>query len=172
MQHVKEVAFNLMASNGFDAVTVEQIAGASDVSPSTVYRYFGTKDALVLSSDRGAKMVERLRKDDSERTALEALRKAAVKVWGSDDHAVVELDLANQNETLLQGFERQLLDQRPALAAALAERRGAELAGNRDIACAAAGIGVLCVTLSTWARRGGGKKNLDKALDKAFTALT
>ena len=47
MDQVRRVAFDLMSVHGFSAVTVEQIAAQSSVSPSTVYRYFGTKEALV-----------------------------------------------------------------------------------------------------------------------------
>jgi AcrR family transcriptional regulator len=166
------VAFELMVAQGFDAVTVEQIATASNVSPSTVYRYFGTKEALVLSSDRTSAMIDRVRRDDSARGPLEAFQRAAVKEWGTDESALVELGLAAANNTLLEGFERQLLDHRTALATAFAERRAATSPGARDTACAAASIGVLMTTLVAWNQDGGGKKALDKALTKAFGALT
>lgn len=171
MQQVKNVAFDLMASQGFDAVTVEQIAAASNVSPSTVYRYFGTKESLVLSSDRTFEMIDRVRRDESNRNPLEAFQRAAVKEWGTDESALVELGLATANDTLLQGFERQLLDHRTALGAAFADRRSAQAPSARDTACAAACIGILMSTLVAWHQGGGGKKSLDKALTKAFGSL-
>lgn len=48
MYRIQSVALDLFEERGFDAVTVEQIAEASDVSPSSVYRYFGTKEQIVL----------------------------------------------------------------------------------------------------------------------------
>lgn len=48
MHHVQETALALFFARGFDRVTIEQVAEAADVSPSTVYRYFGTKEGLVL----------------------------------------------------------------------------------------------------------------------------
>jgi AcrR family transcriptional regulator len=48
MVEVQRIAMRMMRSSGFSNVTVEQIAEAADVSPPTVYRYFGTKEALVL----------------------------------------------------------------------------------------------------------------------------
>jgi AcrR family transcriptional regulator len=171
MERVRLVACDLMAANGFDAVTVEQIAARSSVSPSTVYRYFGTKEALVLSSDRAADMIDRLRRDESARGPSEALQRAAVKEWAGDDAAFVELGLATTNATLLQGFERQLLDHRSALATTFAERRGATSPGARDTAHAAASIAILMSTLVAWHQAGGGKKALDKALTKGFSVL-
>lgn len=43
------MALALFKSQGYAATTVEQIAQAADVAPMTVYRYFGTKEATVVS---------------------------------------------------------------------------------------------------------------------------
>lgn len=51
MRRIQGVALDLFEARGFDAVTVEQVADASDVSPSSVYRYFGTKEELVFWDD-------------------------------------------------------------------------------------------------------------------------
>lgn len=51
MHRVQEVAVGLFEEHGFDAVTVEQVAAAADVSPSTIYRYFGTKEGLALHDE-------------------------------------------------------------------------------------------------------------------------
>ena len=51
MHRVQEVAVGLFEEHGFDAVTVEQVAAAAEVSPSTVYRYFGTKEGLALHDE-------------------------------------------------------------------------------------------------------------------------
>lgn len=51
MHMIQEQALDLFDERGFGAVTIEEIAAAADVSPSTVYRYFGTKEGLVVSDD-------------------------------------------------------------------------------------------------------------------------
>jgi AcrR family transcriptional regulator len=48
MRLVQEVALDLFDAHGYADVTVERIAAASDISPSSVYRYFGTKEHVVL----------------------------------------------------------------------------------------------------------------------------
>jgi AcrR family transcriptional regulator len=51
MHTIQEKALDLFDDRGFDAVTIEEIAAATDVSPSTVYRYFGTKEGLIVSDE-------------------------------------------------------------------------------------------------------------------------
>ncbi|MGW6197782.1 TetR/AcrR family transcriptional regulator [Kribbella sp. NPDC055110] len=45
---IADKAFELFSDNGFGRTTVEQIAAAAEVGPSTLYRYFPTKEGLVL----------------------------------------------------------------------------------------------------------------------------
>lgn len=51
MHAIQQVAIEMFEHHGFDAVTIEQIAAEADVSPSTIYRYFGTKEGLVLHDE-------------------------------------------------------------------------------------------------------------------------
>lgn len=51
IHHIHQVAVTLFREHGFDAVTIEQVAEAAEVSPSTIYRYFGTKEGLVFRDE-------------------------------------------------------------------------------------------------------------------------
>jgi AcrR family transcriptional regulator len=48
---IRREAFRLIDENGYAATTVEQIADAADVSPSTFFRYFPSKESLLLADD-------------------------------------------------------------------------------------------------------------------------
>lgn len=163
----RRAAFDLMTQRGFDAVTVEEIAATTGVSPSTLYRYFGTKEALVLSSSRTEQLIERLGSDTSRRGWAEAVQRAAAKVWGTDDTARQELGLIVANESLLHAWERQLLDQRTPLAELFAQRRD-KSRGAKDDVRAAVAIAVLTATLLRWHRDDGDRKDLARLLKKAF----
>lgn len=48
---IQECALDLFDERGFGAVTIEEIAAAAEVSPSSVYRYFGTKEGLIVADE-------------------------------------------------------------------------------------------------------------------------
>ncbi len=48
---IRQHALRLFAEQGYAATTVEQIAEAAEVSPATFFRYFPTKEDVVLQDD-------------------------------------------------------------------------------------------------------------------------
>jgi len=88
MHRIQAVALDLFDAEGFDAVTIEEIARLADVSPSSVYRYFGTKEQLVLWDEWDPRMPELLLADAAGTGPLEAVRRAMAGVLeglGEDD---------------------------------------------------------------------------------------
>jgi len=75
-------AHQLFRERGFDAVTVDEIAAAANVSPRTVFRYFGSKEAI-LFGDQGEQL--RLVRDaiasrPTGEPVMVALREAVIDV--------------------------------------------------------------------------------------------
>lgn len=54
MDAIQLAALDLFDAHGFAAVTIDQVAERAQVSPSTIYRHFGTKEGLLIydSSDQ------------------------------------------------------------------------------------------------------------------------
>ncbi|WP_280234398.1 TetR/AcrR family transcriptional regulator [Nocardia cyriacigeorgica] len=48
---IQECALDLFDEKGFGAVTIDEIAAAAEVSPSTVYRLFGTKEGIIVADE-------------------------------------------------------------------------------------------------------------------------
>jgi AcrR family transcriptional regulator len=71
---IREHAFRLFREQGYDATTVEQIADAAEVSPSTFFRYFPTKEDVVLQDDLDLLWMEAIREQPPEVGPIAALR--------------------------------------------------------------------------------------------------
>ena len=76
MRRIQTTALDLFDEHGFDAVTIERIAEAADVSPSSVYRYFGTKERIVLYDEYDPVMFHALARAQPGSPPLAAVREA------------------------------------------------------------------------------------------------
>ena len=59
---------------GYDATTVEQIAEAAEVSPSTFFRYFRTKEDVFLYDPFDPVLIEALRRQPATLSPIRAIR--------------------------------------------------------------------------------------------------
>jgi AcrR family transcriptional regulator len=80
---IREHAFRLFREQGYDATTVEQIADAAEVSPSTFFRYFPTKEDVVLQDDMDVRMLEALARQPRKLSPIAAVRAAMRETWTS-----------------------------------------------------------------------------------------
>jgi AcrR family transcriptional regulator len=80
MRRIQEVAVDLFDERGFEDVTIEQIAEAAEVSPSSVYRYFGTKEQVVLGDEVDVDLFDAIEAELATHPPVEAMRRALTTV--------------------------------------------------------------------------------------------
>ena len=88
---LREHALRLFREKGYQNTTVEQIAAAAEVSPSTFFRYFPTKEDLVLQDDMDTRMVEAFEHQPPGLGPIAAVRAATREVLASYSAADVDL---------------------------------------------------------------------------------
>jgi AcrR family transcriptional regulator len=71
---IREHALRLFRAQGYAATTVEQIAAAAEVSPSTFFRYFPTKEDVVLRDDFDDRMFEAMQRQPPSVSPVAAVR--------------------------------------------------------------------------------------------------
>ena len=98
---IQEHALRLFREQGYDETSIEEIAEAAEVSPSTVFRYFPTKPDLVIYDDLDERMIEAFRAQPPELNALQALRASFRSGFGG--LAGEEMALQLERERLLRG---------------------------------------------------------------------
>ena len=134
---IRRAAIHLFERHGFADTTVEQIATAGDVSPRTFYRYFPTKEA-VLICDQAEPIMAAFRHAPAELSPVAAYRHAVDEYFAglSDDdrhdtivaqHMLYSLPEARgvlyAEYTLLIQLMTDALKHRPGPALGVAERR-------------------------------------------------
>jgi AcrR family transcriptional regulator len=168
---IEEAALDLVAEQGFDATTVEQIAERAEVSTTTFFRYFPNKaDAMLAHEGSRVPMLQQaLQERPQEENDLEAISAAILTVW------VPEIDAerskrscqAFANSPVLRGLHDDINRQWiRAIAEALSKRRGIEDDG-RFKAAARIALGAFSDSVHAWI---GGccKENLADIIKRDF----
>lgn len=172
-----EAALNLLAQKGFDAVTVDEIAASAGMSKRTFFRYFASKEDVVVQflAKMGVGMRAELAGRPAEECPSMALRHT---VWASIDACAGDADRALRVVQLILGtpallarfLERQA-QWRDELAAELADRLGLDsAAGLYPRLAAGMALTAFDVVLQLWSGSDGAE---DPAAltDNAFAAI-
>src|SRR5580692_4456176 len=77
---IREHALRLFREQGYQATTVEQIAEAAEVSQSTFFRYFPTKEDVVLRDDFELRIFEAFERQPPQLSPIAAIRAAVREV--------------------------------------------------------------------------------------------
>jgi AcrR family transcriptional regulator len=146
---IQEQALRLFREQGYGNTTVEQIAAAAEISPSTFFRYFPTKEAVVLDDAFDPFPVEAFRAQPASASPIQALRHAmrstfaqlpAEEAAAQRERDALIRSVPELRARMLDGFGRSI----QLLAELVAERTGrrADDSAVRTLAGAVIGVGI------------------------------
>ena len=170
-RRIQELAVERFLADGFDHVTVEELAVASGVSPMSVYRWFGTKEGIVLWDEYDPPMLEEISRRCRRMEPLPAIRTALVDLLGevyARDRALV-LDRARLIHREPALLARALLDNR-SFGAAIAQILSEHVDDVEADTLAAAAVASLTVAVDHWQREGA-RRDLAHHIDAVFAVL-
>jgi AcrR family transcriptional regulator len=151
---IQQHALRLFREQGYSGTTVDQIADAAEVSQSTFFRYFPTKEDVVLYDGYDPLLIAAFHAQPAELSPIDALRGAMHAVLGG--LPANELDLERERGTLIFAvpeLRARFMDQFAAtigmLAEALATRIGRDPADFAVRNFAGAVIGVALASTQT-----------------------
>ena len=129
MRRIQEVALDLFDARGFDAVPIEEIAAAAEVSPSSVYRWFGTKEQLVLHDELDLQLLDLVQQELAAHPPVEAVRRAIAQVmtrfFGRDEELARRKLRYWAEEPAVQSVAARMTEEfTQVIATALAEATG------------------------------------------------
>jgi AcrR family transcriptional regulator len=78
---IQRHALRLFQEQGYESTTVEQIAEAVEISPSTFFRYFPTKEDVVLYDDFDPLLFAAFEAQPAELSPIQAMRRALRQVF-------------------------------------------------------------------------------------------
>lgn len=173
-ESIQREGLRLIADQGYEATTCEQIAAAAEVSPATLFRYFPTKEDIVLQDVYDPMIADAVRARPAQERPLVAVRRGLADALA----AVYETDLEEiRRRTALilnvPGLLARSREQQQSLVTHLADALAERTRSSRDdvavevtaAVCAAA----LSVAVERWARLGG---DLPAHVDEALAAVS
>ena len=167
-QALADAALRLFLDRGYDQVSVRDIAEAADVSTTTVFKHFHSKEALVFDqdTDQEAALIAAVRDRPEGVSVPDALRDHMLRLHadGDDDPGLARfIELTESTPALREYGRRMWMRHEAALAAVIAEDAGAP---EDDPACAA--LARFALETVGFAR---GRSDSRRAVEAAFGLL-
>jgi AcrR family transcriptional regulator len=152
---IREHALRLFREQGYQATTVEQIAAAAEVSPSTFFRYFPTKEDVILQDDMDTLMLDALERQPAGLSPVAAVRAAAREMLASmtpgqweqiQETTALTMTVPEVRARAMDEFARTI----GVMAGALAKRAGRRPDDLAVRTLAGAVIGVIMAVTMPW----------------------
>lgn len=172
---IQDAALELFVVQGYDATTVEQIAASAEVSPTTFFRYFGSKSELV-KGDQGGRLPAlqvAIRERPDHEDDLEVLRAAIQQEWISsiDPERTLRMASVIAESPDLRGVSFEIGYQwRAAISEALAQRHGLAVPDERCVFATSTVMSVFWRAVEIW-RRDEGRGDLSAQFDEHFALM-
>ena len=177
-QAIRQAAYRLFEEQGYDATTVEQIAAAAEVSPSTFFRYFPTKEDVVLSDEYDPLVEATLLARPADEPVIESLRHATVDLLrqmfaegGHDREEILHrLRLSKEVPAIRARMTENISDTCQTMTSALAKQRGRD---PKDLALrvlVGAVVGAWQEALMHWVENDS-QEDLPDLLEQTLTIL-
>ena len=149
--NIQREALRLFQRDGYAATSVEAIAAAAEVSPSTFFRYFPTKEDVVLSDFVDQDTIERFVEAPAELDLLEALAhavRAAFTEMPEEDLALEQLRnrLIRTVPELRRGMLAEMVRPMEMFAQGIGRRTGREVDDDVRMYAGATMGGLMLVT--------------------------
>ena len=171
-------AMDLFRAHGFDATTVNQIAEAAGISPRTFFRYFPTKEDVVIGDppDLAAQLVATMVSRPADEPVWDALRETLrmrTARWQADPELTGQIvQLVADSDELRARMRQRVMSWQDVLVPDTARRLGDtdQLAEMRASAIVAAALACLDTAFFEW-QRGTDTRSLDELFDEAVRAV-
>jgi AcrR family transcriptional regulator len=172
---IQEHALRLISQQGYDATTVEQIAAAAEISPSTFFRYFPTKEDVVLTDDYDPMILAAMEAEPGDEGPITAVRRAMGAVFaeiGEEERRRVyeRTRLIMSTPSLRARTFESFTATTTLLAESLGRRLGRPPGDLRVRVIASACIGALTASIYAW-MDGDGEPGLAGIVDAALALL-
>jgi AcrR family transcriptional regulator len=172
---IQEHALRLFAEQGYEATTVEQIAAAAEISPSTFFRYFKTKEDVVVEDHWDPLLIEAYRSAPSGLGPLATLRHAIRESFAQADRTELDKIMARMRlQWTVPALRARTLDgmlvSLDMIAGLLGERAGRDARDPMVLTAAGAVMGVLLSALVAWQEADSGE-HLFAYMDEALAQL-
>ncbi|NJP42169.1 TetR/AcrR family transcriptional regulator [Actinacidiphila epipremni] len=176
---IAERAMALFIAQGFEETTVEQIASEVGMSARSVFRYFDTKEDMVVGSmqESGALLADALERRPADEDPWRALRGALdllLEYFAQDrEAALARARMFASTPSLRAAREQKQARWRELLVPGVLARLSGGTAADRELRAAAittAVLGCLGVAVARWSDQGG-EADLGAMLDAAIRAV-
>ncbi|WP_433245467.1 TetR family transcriptional regulator [Streptosporangium sp. CA-135522] len=172
---IQDHALRLFAEQGYETTTVEQIAEASEISPSTFFRYFPSKEDVVVHDDYDPLLAELLAAQPAELAPVPALRATVREAFGrlprEEELQLLTRTRLQLGHAALRGKTVDgMIKTIDMLAEGIARRRGLESPDLLSRTTAGAVFGALLPAVFAWAEADGARRLADD-VDEALALL-